>query len=390
MFLNIAAEVNYSEPFGADFHTRLYALQRRRLRVAYYYDYPDSSTFRYRVYNSIQALWLFSEDISSSYFCYADGELLDRVIDVADVLVFCRSRYTNWLNKLITRAKSLGRRVIFDVDDFVFDINYANLIMHTLDVDMRSEDTWNYWFSYISRISATMKLCEKVTVTNEALLSQVRKCFSGEISIVPNTLNSEQIELSDKIFEAKKRCAFRRDDRIHIGYFSGSPSHNKDFEIISHALARLLNSDKRVILRIVGYLDLKGALNKYDSRIERYPMQDYLNLQLLIGSTEINVVPLQENVFTSCKSDLKYFEAACVGTASLVSPTYAFSRAVTDGQNGLIVHSHEWDMKLNGLVADLDCSVNRYIEMAERAREHAKQEYSPEKLYHAVRCALLE
>lgn len=263
----------------------------------------------------------------------------------------------------------MGRRVIFDLDDLVFNVKYANLIMHTLDVNMRSEDAWNYWFSYIGRICATINLCEKVTVTNEALRAQVKECFSGEISIIPNTINFEQIQLSDKIFEAKSRCAFRGDGQIYVGYFSGSPSHNNDFELMSHALARLFKSDKRVRVRIVGYLDLKGALIQHEDKIQRYPMQDYLNLQRLIGSTEINVVPLQENVFTSCKSDLKYFEAACVGTVSLGSPTYAFSKAVTDGRNGWVVNAQEWDMKLNTVIAGLDCSVDQYIYMAERARE---------------------
>lgn len=390
MFLNIPAEVDYLEPFGAAFDARLDALRRRKIRVAYYYDYPDSSTFRYRVYNVIQALDLFSKDISSSYFCYADGELLDRVIDFADIIVFCRCRYTSWLNRLITRARNMGRRVIFDLDDFVFNIRHASLIMHTLDVDLLNENAWDHWFAYISRIHSTMVLCEKVIVTNDYLRTQVRECFSGEIHIVPNTLNLEQIELSDKIFEAKRHQHFRRNDQIHIGYFSGSPSHNNDFQVISQALSRLIDADRRVMLRLVGYLELKDALSRHGDRIERYPMHDYLNLQRLIGSTEINVVPLQENVFTSCKSDLKYFEAACVGTVSLVSPTFSFSRAVIDGHNGWIVNSSEWEEKLSAVIADIDASMDRYIEVAERARKHAKDEYAPERLYHATRRALLE
>jgi len=38
---------------------------------------------------------------------------------------------------------------------------------------------------------------------------------------------------------------------------------------------------------------------------------------------EIVIAPLQENVFTNCKSELKYFEAAIVGTIPSYSPKRA-------------------------------------------------------------------
>src|SRR5262249_61039712 len=103
---------------------------------------------------------------------------------------------------------------------------------------------------------------------------------------------------------------------LPFGFFSGPPSHNRDFEIISGVLRRLLADDPRLHVRVVGYLDLKGELRHYQDRIERHPLCDFLNLQRLIGSTEVNLVPLQDNTFTQCKSELKYFEAGLVGTVT--------------------------------------------------------------------------
>ena len=71
---------------------------------------------------------------------------------------------------------------------------------------------------------------------------------------------------------------------------------------------------------------LRAAAARVPERIEVCPLQDFVNLQRLIGEVEINIVPLQDNAFTNCKSELKYFEAAIVETVTVATPTYTFSR----------------------------------------------------------------
>jgi hypothetical protein len=44
-------------------------------------------------------------------------------------------------------------------------------------------------------------------------------------------------------------------------------------------------------------MELNDDLRDYRSRIEFISFQDFINLQTLIGSTEINIVPLQDNAF---------------------------------------------------------------------------------------------
>ena len=65
-----------------------------------------------------------------------------------------------------------------------------------------------------------------------------------------------------------------------------------------------------------------------------------MNLQRLIAEVEINISPLQNNLFTNCKSELKYFEAAIAGTITVATPTYAFSRAIVDGENGFLAKAY--------------------------------------------------
>ena len=73
---------------------------------------------------------------------------------------------------------------------------------------------------------------------------------------------------------------------------------------------------------------------RYRDRIEFYPLQDFMNFQRLIAEVEINIAPLQDNTFTNCKSELKFFEAAICGTLTLATPTFSFRNSIVHGTTG--------------------------------------------------------
>jgi glycosyltransferase involved in cell wall biosynthesis len=388
MFIAELPEAQYADPWTQSFEERFSALKRRSVHIAYYYEQPDASTFRYRVYNMIEVLNTLSDDVAAAWFCRADIEKFDRVLEAADILIICRSRYHHALSEIITRAKSKGCLVIFDVDDLVFNLDYIQLVVRTLDQDFEHPNVWDFWFAYIGRVGATLRLCDRVTVTNENLAARAMELGPRDVRVIPNFLNSAQLEISRRILRAKRASGFARDGRLHLGYFSGTPSHNKDFEIVSGPLRRLLAEDRRLRLRVVGFLDLKGALWEYQDRVERYPLCDFLNLQRLIGSTEINLVPLQDNTFTQCKTELKYFEAAVVGTVTVASPIYTLASAIQDGINGRLANEQEWEAKIRLTLDDLSGSGFRYAEMAERAAEHALVRYRWENQLPTIRSGL--
>ena len=145
--------VAYSDPWNLSLQERLRMLVGGARRVAYFYEAPNNSTFRYRAYNMVQVLNDGkSRDVSASFFFLEDWARIDEIVDHADVLVICRSRYCHRTSQLVMKFKVQEKRVLFDIDDFVFDSSYAHLIMNTLDVDVDDPGTWDYWFSYIGRL----------------------------------------------------------------------------------------------------------------------------------------------------------------------------------------------------------------------------------------------
>ena len=65
----------------------------------------------------------------------------------------------------------------------------------------------------------------------------------------------------------------------------------------------------------------------------------------------MNLVPLQDNTFTNCKSELKWFEAAIVGGLTVASPTFTYRGVIEPGVNGWLAASHEWDVALREILA---------------------------------------
>lgn len=354
-------------------------------RVAYLYEVPDTSTFRYRVFNMVEALENDAVDapIAASWFTRAELPILERLIGDIDTLVICRTRYTARLDSLVTRARAAGCRILFDVDDLIFDTRYVSLVLETLD-RQPGEAMLDEWFAAMSRIGALLRLCDGAISTNHFLSERIEDFAQLPTWVVPNFLNALQLERSAEI--RRTRHAPATSNRVDsIGYFSGTPTHNRDFEMVSSALAGVMSRHSEVRLRIVGFLDIGSALAGFRDRIDILPLTDFLTLQTLIGSTGLNIVPLQTNAFSNSKSELKYFEAAIVETPTLATPTYSFRLAIDNGVNGYLVDAYDWEDRLEQAVGgDLDLAG-----VAERGLEHALRWYTPAAQAGAIRDAVL-
>jgi glycosyltransferase involved in cell wall biosynthesis len=328
-------------------------------------------------------------DTSAAWFTQAELPEMDKFVDRADALVLCRSKYSPEVGRMISRAKARGIPILFDVDDFVFNPDYAHLVMHTLDQETTGDVPMDFWFAYFARHGSTLRLCDGAITTNPYLGHLLKDVMNrGTVRIIPNFLNREQQALSQELYSSKREDGFMSDNRIHIGYFSGTPSHRKDFAIVADALANLMDENPNLHLRIVGFLDPQSKFARHSHRVEQLPLTDFMNLQRLIAEVEINIAPLQNNIFTNCKSDLKYFEAAIVGTMTLASPTSTFRAAISDGENGFLVGAHEWGAKLRCAI-DVVAAKGAYADLVGRAFDHSLETYGWDKYAAAIETAVL-
>lgn len=372
MFTAGVDAVPYADPWLTPLPGRIAHLERGTTRVAYYCRQTDSSSFRYRAYNMIQALEAHDPGVAASYFTGDEIVELTELAGQLDALVLCRVPYTDQVAHLIARARTRDRPVLYDIDDLVFDIDYVPDLVHAIDDDIDNERIWDARFALAARNGAAMRLCTGAIATSRHL-ARLAADFSGlPCHVVPNFLNREQLDVSDRIADAKQKNDYARDGTTTIGYFSGSPTHEKDFAIAAKAIADLMNRRADVRLRLVGHVRDVASWRAMGDRIEKFPMEDYLNLQRLIGEVEFSIAPLQTTQFSHCKSELKYFEAAAVGTLTIASPTPVFREAIRPGETGFLAGGAGWPQALETAIRTLD----DYAAFAGRARDDARTRYS--------------
>ena len=363
-------------PWDISLERRTTALFSRPQRVAWLYNTPDTSTFRYRVFNMVEALQADTRcRVGATWF---SGDELDSIIPFVselNVIVVARFCYGAALQRIISRARRFGVKVIFESDDLVFDIDYVRIVLESLGQDAEESRVWESWFAYIGRLNASLKLCDGGITTNSYLSSRMAHAMNGKsVAVIPNFMNRQQQEFSEALLTAKRESGWRRRGNVTIGYFSGSPTHNRDFAVAAPAISRILQKHSDVQLRVVGFLDETGPVGAFRDRVEILPLMNYVSLQRAIAEVEINIAPLQDNVFTNCKSELKFFEAAAVGTWTVASPTSTFRKSIADKVTGRLARAHEWDVALEEAVA-LARDSHAYADHAEKAANHVYETY---------------
>jgi O-antigen biosynthesis protein len=380
-----------TQPGQPPLYERLAALAGGKLRVAYFAENVHSSTFRYRAGSMTEVLNAAGIDNQpeTSAACFFSGDLhyTADIVDGADILVISRARYDLDIAQLIEQFKTQHKKVWFDIDDLVFDTSYIDLIISTSGQEP-TDDVLNYWFGVVGRMAQTLRLCDGVITTNAFLANKIKQYIGAPVKVIPNYINAAQLAVSMPLYENKQNkqnAGFAPGERIKLGYFSGSSSHNADVALIAGALERVMAADPRVDLVLVGHIDIEAAFGSrfagYLSghltvRVTVHPFVDFVALQELIADVDFNLVPLQVNEFTHCKSELKFVDAAIVGTLTIASPTFAYAEAIRHGENGYLAEDEQWEAVLLQAIAVRDADLEQHRRMTAAAYQAVQQRFT--------------
>lgn len=334
------------------------------------YHHADTSTFRYRCYNVMQATQ-DSQQWQSVYFFMDELEVVRSLLSGCQVLVLTRLQWEHALDELIQRAHAAHIPVLYDVDDFVCSIQHIRLVTNTLNVHFGGAGDYDFWFAYISRQEFLAAMADGFITTNDFLGNKLQERFGKPYQVIINTLNQEQMRVSQECSCGKLRQKSR--SPYLIGYFSGTPSHINDFKVVSQELIRLLEEHSDIVLEVVGFMEFPAEMNKLirDGRVRFRPLVDFLELQQLMAEVDVSIVPLVNNTFTNCKSELKFFEAAMVDTVTLATPTYTYAHAIRDGETGFLCRPGQWYERLSELYQKPALG----MEMAVKAKEYCRERY---------------
>lgn len=311
----------------------------------------DDPTFRYRGYNMVQTMEN-NQKYNLNYFLVEELELLYDILDNIDLVIIQRALWSFELENFINVLKSNQIKVIYDVDDLIYNVKYVPKYMNS--VGDCSNAFMNNLFAIVVRYELVANLCDAYIVTTDNLKVNVENDLNKPVWVFHNYLNLEQEEVSQKVVDLKKETYVN--ERFIIGYFSGSNSHKRDLEIIESDLIRLMNKYEDIYLNIVGYMNLSSDLEKLkkQGRIIISKFIPYEELQYEIGKVDLNIIPLQKHAFNECKSELKYFEASIVNTLTLATDNSIYKNCINEGVDGFLVDEMSWFEKMEYIYLNYD------------------------------------
>ena len=318
--------------------------QRARKSVLFISQAPEVSR-RYRCAFQAEQLEL----LGATCDVVLDGSVdLREVVHYYGCFVLHRVPFRPDIAAFVDTAHNLGKSVLFDTDDLVFDPEAAR---HVAAYATMAPAERTQFVNGLLRYRETLRHCDGVIVSTEPLRETARQVHH-RVEVIPNALGSDRFEKGAA--GASARRAAPSDGPVVMGYLSGTATHDRDFDQAANAVCKALDSDPGLALEIVGPLRLDDRFDRFGDRIQRRPLVPWQELPAVIAGIDINLAPLEpDNPFAACKSSIKYIEAGALGVPTVASPTPDFVRAVQNNVNGVLAaNDDEWSAALLELVAD--------------------------------------
>ena len=297
---------------------------------------------RYRVLNKAEQFrknGFAVKLVNASEFSLAQAQYASHII-------IYRAPWSAQLQLLCDLAREEHKPVYFDIDDLVFDTLYTDQLSYTQGLSEKEKGNYD---AGVKNYGKMLAACDGAITSTTQLKEELIK-YKDTVLLNRNLASSELIAVSSQFLKED----FGADDRIKIGYFSGSISHNENFELIKPAIKEVLDNYPFVELHIVGHLDIPQDMKQYTQRIIIHEYVDWKALPQLISQVDINLAPLVDSVFNRAKSEIKWIEAALVKVPTIASHIGAFADMMIDGQTGLLAKDSEWKEKLESLILSAD------------------------------------
>ncbi|MBM4244614.1 MAG: glycosyltransferase [Deltaproteobacteria bacterium] len=250
----------------------------------------------------------------------------------------------------ICEARRAARTVIFDTDDWVFDVAS---IPHVAALEAMRTEERELYRAGLERYRATILRCDGAIVSTEPLAHRIGALLQ-RVFVQPNVASREMTRLAARARRLREvRAATGRAARdVTFAYLSGTPTHKRDFAEAESSLAWVMDRYPSVRLLTVGHIDVRETFGRFGARHSHVPLMPWQRLFEVMSEVDVNLAPLERrNPFTECKSSIKHLEAALVGVPTIATPLADFQRVIESERNGCLADSKEaWRDALRQLV----------------------------------------
>ncbi len=303
-----------------------------------------------------------------------EGETIDPGrVSQADRIIIQRDfpRHQSAYRQTIGRARAEGKPVIFDLDDWLFDLP-----------DDHPDRLNHYYAAALFPMLEAIAEADAVTASTPQLCDLLR-LFNPSVFLLPNCLDDQLWTLRDVTLRgapfatkqslAPGEIASQEDDAPLTICCMGGESHLPDVASVAPALFSVARRYAgRVQIHFLGARP-PAALGDLPN-VSWSPSKTfvYADFAAEFGKQpfDIAIAPLRDNRFNRCKSAIKFLEYSALGAPGVYSRLDTYSGIVIHGENGFLAGTpEEWEEYLSRLVESADLRV----EMGQRAQETVRQ-----------------
>ncbi|MHC5249953.1 rhamnan synthesis F family protein [Enterococcus sp. LJL90] len=263
--------------------------------------------------------------------------------DASHIIIY-RASYTPLLEQLIQLANQFDKPVLYDIDDLVIDTKYTDMLSYTQGLSKIEKENYD---ASVNNYQKMLMLCDG-SITSTGKLQEELYHYKSLVLLNRNLANDELVAISQEHLREYGQST----EKVAIGYFSGSITHNENFELIKPAIIDLLKKYPYLELHLVGHLDVPKDIASFKEQIVTHDFVDWRQLPALLSQVDINLAPLVTSIFNEAKSEIKWLEAALVKVPTVASDIGAFREMIQEGKTGILVNDHDWFEKLEALVID--------------------------------------
>lgn len=262
-------------------------------------------------------------------------------------------------------ARKMGKPMIMDFDDNLWNVQ----------ADNPAHDVYKKDSDGIKNFTAIVNEVDYVTVTNKYLknvCAHNSRKTQDKIKVFDNYIDLDLYKYPQE---------FKNDGTITLTHF-GSSTHYTDLQskAFVEGVDRIMKDYPNVQFLTVGsfipmfrtkwgqrYQNEFGHVDLYKWVNERFPE--------VMKKTDICVVPLEENIYTRCKSAIKFLEMSSAKKPGVWQRIRQYSEVVTPVNGLLATTADEWYEAIKVLVEDDDKRKKMGEEAYKTALDHQMKNY---------------
>ena len=274
------------------------------------------------------------------------GEQTDDDLHWANSVVLQRESNEYTLS-LLSILQKMGKKIIFDMDDLLINVpEFLSIHDHSMHVKPYLEEA--------------LRMSDAITVTTERLKTQISS-FNKNVHVIPNCASTVHNPIHHSSAN-KATILLGSTDTVRIEFILDVFKKLSQIEYYDLKFIAIGPPAKKLI---------SSGLN-----VEKHPIMSHEQFKAYITTLNncIGVIPLDDSLFSSCKSVIKYLDYSLAGIPTICSNVPPYSDVIKNNITGVLCQNeeNEWYESICKLIESPE---KRKI-ISSKAREFTKSAYS--------------